>query len=858
MLNIHPNSNRADLTRTIRRPVVLGLFVGVTVGVGYLLAAVPNVELMTLLSALAGAALGPRLGFVSGFLAMAIYSLGSPYGLPHPLLLASQVVGMGSGGIVGHFARKPVSSLVQSGNQRSVIMLSMLIGFFLTLVYDLATNMASWVAYDLDLWVILVGGLPLFLIHAGVNLVLFGFFFPLLVTRVMLLKHQPLSGHNGNILILLFLGLCSSPAQAQTTVSDSTFSADSLGVIAAVDSTLSDVPTIMAAPLTGAALAHGWQRPVWQPFAESALQWLNWNSSHVVLRDGGVGAMTMILGEGGTTPYPVFLRDGIPMGTGHFLADDPGLIPLRGLRFGKPKDNRHGIQFGHDGWGGTGGSIALWTDDFAPGKAVSIYSGVKGPHESYMRSFVMRSPLAAWRFTFDFEEKIDNGGYNYTTADDRDFSPSEEDMRGHGKIRMARGRLTRYLDGENQLSLEYSTARKTKDEIPVLGAEAQELWSDELALAMQSRLGPFGFHGTAFWINRDVQWGSRSIGIKPAADLRKIETSREGLVLALNRPENWGFVHNGGLKFTVNHWRLDDTGPTKTWSEDWTGTMDGDGVAGELTTSGYLDLGGPVLNLNGGGYYDQYGGWLPGGLLTFAGKPTGSWWEMSLARDGRAPRSDELFTPQQRFFGSRIVTIYPNSLLVRENTKRASIRLAGRVFGLDLALDASARQLTDGITWQYDGNGTNSGSWNQGLHMNSTRITGQVAREGRFLGWGGVRLEGTWQKFDEKEGQAAFLPPEKSARMELKWENHFFKEDGILQVALMTWWKGQMADPWDVSRQSILPETTRMDLILGFRLVGANISIALRNLADQKVQMTTNSWSTEKEFQWRINWTFLY
>jgi len=474
MFTPQTNTNLSNLSRAVRRPVVLGLFVGSTVGLGYLLAAVPNVELMTLVTALAGVVLGARLGFVSGALAMTIYSLGSPYGLPHPILLAAQVVGMGLAGVVGQLASVTVIKFVRRGNNSRAVMLSMVAGFIPTFVFDLGTNLASWLAYDLDVRVILIGGIPLFLLHVGVNLVFFGIFFPLLATRVALLAKSPLSGRNGSIGLTLMLGfilsLSANSAFSQTADPDSNLVTDLLIETARTDSTAAQEPIPVSIPLEGAALAFGWERPLWEPFAESALDRLCWYSPQVVLRDGGVGAMTMILGEAGTSPFPIFLRDGIPLGTGHILADDPGLVPLRGLRFGKEGDWRDGIRYGRDNWGGTGGAISLRTDDFAPSKAVSIYSGVKGPHESYMRSFVMRSPRADWRFSFDFEENIDNGGYNYTSGTDQEFSPIEEDTRGHGKIRMGRGRISRFLDDENRLSIDYSTARKTKDEIPDLVA----------------------------------------------------------------------------------------------------------------------------------------------------------------------------------------------------------------------------------------------------------------------------------------------------------------------------------------------------------------------------------------------------
>lgn len=61
-------------SRSVRQPVLLGLFAGVAVGVGYLLAGVPGVELMTLVTALDGVALGARPGAAVGGLAALVMS----------------------------------------------------------------------------------------------------------------------------------------------------------------------------------------------------------------------------------------------------------------------------------------------------------------------------------------------------------------------------------------------------------------------------------------------------------------------------------------------------------------------------------------------------------------------------------------------------------------------------------------------------------------------------------------------------------------------------------------------------------------------------------------------------------------
>ncbi len=57
----------------VRQAVLLGLFSGTGVGLGYLLFHVPGLELMTINAVLAGAALGPWLGAVAGGLAMGVF-----------------------------------------------------------------------------------------------------------------------------------------------------------------------------------------------------------------------------------------------------------------------------------------------------------------------------------------------------------------------------------------------------------------------------------------------------------------------------------------------------------------------------------------------------------------------------------------------------------------------------------------------------------------------------------------------------------------------------------------------------------------------------------------------------------------
>ena len=217
-----------------------------------------------------------------------------------------------------------------------------------------------------------------------------------------------------------------------------------------------------------------------------------------------------------------------------------------------------------------------------------------------------------------------------------------------------------------------------------------------------------------------------------------------------------------------------------------------------------------------------------------------------------------MLTPILHVVDDRSLSLLPNPDLEREKTLRAGLILNRRLLGIDLAIDGSVRHLTEGISWEAEAPGADRGTWVNGLEMDAARLTGSLGREGRFLGWGRARLEGTWQNFDEKKGQASFLPPARYLRLHLMWENHFFQEDGILQLALFSTRQMEMADPWDVTRTYRIPGRTVHDLLVGFRLVGVNLSLAFRNLAGEKDQMTAGAFSPGQELDLRLHWQFRY
>jgi hypothetical protein len=205
---------------------------------------------------------------------------------------------------------------------------------------------------------------------------------------------------------------------------------------------------------------------------------------------------------------------------------------------------------------------------------------------------------------------------------------------------------------------------------------------------------------------------------------------------------------------------------------------------------------------------------------------------------------------------ARSLVVLPAADLRREQTVRASLAASTRLLGLDLAAQAGARHLADGIAWRAEDADANRGRWANDLELSSWRLTTSVARAGRFLGWARLKAEGTWQGFDVTAGQPGALPPEQWQRLRLDWENHFFLEDGILQVSLLTTRRAASADPWDVTGSSQLPSRTNHDLLVGFRLVGAHLTMGFRNLTGQRQQLTSGALSPGMEMDLRLEWAF--
>lgn len=158
-----------------RKHILAAMLTALTVALGYALAAVPNIELMTITVFISGYLLGARLGTVVGAVSMAVHSLFNPMGAALPPLMAAQTGAF----IIVACAGACFAPVLRSLRYRGIeIVFAGLTGFLVTLVYDLATSIAAYfVAIDpgssLRLWQFVTGGVLFMGMHMVWNTGLF-------------------------------------------------------------------------------------------------------------------------------------------------------------------------------------------------------------------------------------------------------------------------------------------------------------------------------------------------------------------------------------------------------------------------------------------------------------------------------------------------------------------------------------------------------------------------------------------------------------------------------------------------------------------------------------------------------------
>jgi uncharacterized membrane protein len=157
-----------------------GIFIALIVGMGYALALVPNIELVTSLIFLAGILMGPAKGILIGTLSELLFSVLNPMGsgLLFPPMLLMQSLAMALVGATGGFCRKYMLNWKNDWIHFAFIGAC---GLILTVFYDILVSLAFPLAAGFsfrEVVGVVITGFIFSLVHIAVNTIIFMMFIP--------------------------------------------------------------------------------------------------------------------------------------------------------------------------------------------------------------------------------------------------------------------------------------------------------------------------------------------------------------------------------------------------------------------------------------------------------------------------------------------------------------------------------------------------------------------------------------------------------------------------------------------------------------------------------------------------------
>ncbi len=148
---------------------------------GYLLIAVPNVEMITAIIFMSGYYLGSKKGMLVGLIAQSLYSTINPYGVSPPPLFVAQVLNRVLLGFVGG----RLQSFLES-EKRIWVMTCVLaaLGLLLTWLFDVTTDFSFFFVSGFSVQQMKTTfalGLPFYLVHGFSNTAIFALVLPVVI-----------------------------------------------------------------------------------------------------------------------------------------------------------------------------------------------------------------------------------------------------------------------------------------------------------------------------------------------------------------------------------------------------------------------------------------------------------------------------------------------------------------------------------------------------------------------------------------------------------------------------------------------------------------------------------------------------
>ncbi len=162
----------------------ISLFSALAYAGGYLLIAVPNIEIFTAIVFISGVFLGSRNGAIVGVIAQTLYSIFNPYGMsPLPLMLA-QIMNRA---LVGWFGGWVGQKNVTGESTLKIAIQFGAAGLFLTLLYDLMAFLSfQWMSgfSFQQMQASFAMGVPFYLIHSLGNTAIFALAVPVVLKTI--------------------------------------------------------------------------------------------------------------------------------------------------------------------------------------------------------------------------------------------------------------------------------------------------------------------------------------------------------------------------------------------------------------------------------------------------------------------------------------------------------------------------------------------------------------------------------------------------------------------------------------------------------------------------------------------------
>ena len=169
---------------------IISVFSALTVLVGYLLYAIPNFELFSLMLFFCGFSFGKKNGLFISVISVTIFCFLNPMGPSHILLFATQISLYSILSLLGFFSFKYLKNKEYFKPTEDLFVLRVLIllgavGFSWTFIYDIIATIGGYLPFielSFEVWIpIFIAGIPFSVIHIVSNTLLYIFVLPAII-----------------------------------------------------------------------------------------------------------------------------------------------------------------------------------------------------------------------------------------------------------------------------------------------------------------------------------------------------------------------------------------------------------------------------------------------------------------------------------------------------------------------------------------------------------------------------------------------------------------------------------------------------------------------------------------------------